>query len=96
MKTKHILMLMLIIFTWGCGQITAPQEKFYEGRIIMVGNMPFSKPALLVNGTEVIRMECPAEIEKIFVQSQGYFFRVYYFFEHKASKIINVTRYERL
>ena len=90
-------LVCIIIFSTGCkDNLLIPQEKFYEGRIVMVGNMPFSKPALMINGTEIIRMECPAYMEKIFIQSQGYFFRVYYYYHHTPSNIIIVTRYERL
>lgn len=98
MKTKQLLMLILIIFTWGCGQITAPEEKFYEGRIVIIGNMPFSSPAL-ETGESIIKLAAPPAIEKELVKNQGYFYRVFYYFHHVdefGTMIIKVTRVKKL
>ena len=79
------IFLIAIIFTSCSNQIDANKlengqrvktESNYSGRIIIVGNEPFTKPAIMVNDSLVITLECDQKIENQLRTNQGSYFKV--------------------
>lgn len=79
------IFLIASIFTSCSNQVDANKvenghkvktESNFSGRIIIVGNEPFTKPAIMVNDSLVITLECDKKTEDQLRTNQGSYFKV--------------------
>jgi hypothetical protein len=92
-----IFFILIVVFLSSCELPNQPELKKVEGYISMVGNMPFTNLAVVTN-KEIYILQCSEQIEKIFYNTQGCFYRIFYVKKYKSSSdnIIVVTYFEKL
>lgn len=78
-KILFALFLLLLLLLNSCSSgDEAMNLKQKEGVVVIVGNEPFTKPALKVAPDTSYVIECSKEERKTFFENQGKRFKVYY------------------
>lgn len=95
----NILLILLVYSFSNCsGSKESMELKKVEGTIIIVGNEPFTHPALQISQDTTYVIICNEEDRKIFFENQGEQFAIYYneIKSGPAGKEIKMIKYEKL
>ena len=100
-KVLMIIMIMVLILLAGegcSGGNEAMEIKTASGTIVIVGNEPFTYPALQIADDEIYVIDCSKEDRQTFFENQGKQFTIYYnvMMDGPAGKTLNMVKYEKL
>ncbi len=70
---------------------TNTKDVFYEGKITVVGNEPFSKLGLMVNDSTIYILECDKETEDSLLKNQGKFYKIFFDQSKAATKSMTLV-----
>ena len=83
MKLKVISMTLICFISFcylfnGCSAETALSKGFVDGQIMVVGNEPFTKLAVIDRANNCYLIECSEEMKNQLWKKQGSFLRIFF------------------
>ena len=87
----HYITIILCCFALGCtGLRNHNPNHIVQGKIVLIGNEPFTQLAIQDEDGYVFQLICPKRLEQKLLQNQGDHIRVYY------SQIVQTEQYARI
>lgn len=95
--TSLILVLLISCSDKNIGN-SSDSNSTVEGRIVKVGNEPFTKLAIQINDSTIYILDCKEEMSDSLVNKQGQLYKIYYNekIETKMETKIIVTNAEQI
>jgi uncharacterized lipoprotein YehR (DUF1307 family) len=94
-----MLVLVMVLFVSGCaGSKNILQVKSVVGKIVVVGNEPFTNLALQTSPSSILILDCSKETKDFLFNNQGKAVKIFYEMrdDTKTPNVIYVKNYEML